>query len=704
VSPPSRRTAEGPQPRESGSGAEAAPRAARRGALHAASVAVFTIVVALALGLTIASTVSISEAKQRYLDQQVREVSSALQAAVAAIQQPLITSSRIASKDGVAAFRVSAQAEMPPFSSMSLWRVANGHAVLITVVVPPGGPPPALLDDPAAARRFIASVPASSELTVTALFGLKVRGLGYAERLSPSEGAYVVYGETSLPLNPFIGPEPAGSPFAGLDFALYFGRAQTLPTLMFSTVSLPPKGRSTSEVVPFASAVVTVLSVLLGRPPGALPPWVPFAICGAGLALALLAAALTERLVRRRESAETEASERGEERDTQRDIAQTLQHALLPEEHPTFPGVEMATRYVAGVTNLDVGGDWFDAIAVDEHHLFFTVGDVSGRGLGAATVMGSLRSAIRAYAVQGDAPAEVLRKLDGLVSVGRDGYFATVVCVLLDVAAGRATIASAGHTPALLVTDRGPSFVDAPPNTPVGVVGPRAPRSVEVQLPAGAMLLAYTDGLVERRDQSLDEGLESLRSAPVDWHGPVESILAGVVEHMVPGGAHDDVAILAVRRLADAADATDEEAAATWVLRARQAFTRDRDEVPAARAMVLEAVPEATGDVRDALALLASELATNASLHARTSFEVAVRCDDAARRVRVEVTDFAGGEPTPRTPTPAEPRGRGLRILAATASAWGVDQAPGEPGKTVWFELGLEGPDSQGPKTPSVTV
>lgn len=675
-----------------------ARREQRAGArrVHPTSVLVFTVGAALTLGLTIASVVSISSGNQRYLAQQARQVDSAVQATVTALQQPLIAAANVASNGTSASFRAYAETvtgEGNTFTSMSLWHVVARHATLEAVV----GSAPLLLKSPEGGSTFISSVPRSTQLTVLGIISGKVRTLGYAERLPRSTDGVVVYAESALPANPFIAPV-APSPFAGLDFALYFGRVTSARTLMLSTIALPPSGRSTEAVVPFGSAQVTVVSALVGRPAGVLPHWVPFAVAAAGLALAALAAAFAERLVRRREAAESVAEVRGAETETQRGIAQTLQHALLPEEHPTFPGVEMATRYVAGVEHLEVGGDWFDAIALDGHRLFLTVGDVSGRGLAAATVMGSLRHAIRAYAIQGDAPAEVLRKLSGLVNVGRDGCFATVICVLLDVTTGKVTVASAGHTPALVVDARGRRFVDAPPNTPVGVQGPRPPASIEFELAPEALLVAYTDGLVERRGQSLDDGLDALRDAAIDWDAPVADVLAGVVATMLPEGAGDDVAILAVRRLALTGAAAPD--GLTFVPRAKRTFGRDAVEVAAARTFAVDALPEASEDARAAVALLVSELATNATQHARTPFEVAVAVDESGRRVRVEIGDFAGGEPTPRSPGPSESRGRGLGILEATADTWGIESHDEAPGKTVWFELDL-GPSTAAPPSPA---
>ena len=143
----------------------------------------------------------------------------------------------------------------------------------------------------------------------------------------------------------------------------------------------------------------------------------------------------------------------------QRSIAQTLQHALLPERLPKIRGVETSARYEAGVEGVDIGGDWYDLIALDDHRLLLVVGDVSGRGVRAAATMASLRYAIHAYAAQNDPPATILTKLSKLVNVGATGQLATILCALIDVEAHELTVTSAGHLPPLLISDGTGTFI-----------------------------------------------------------------------------------------------------------------------------------------------------------------------------------------------------------------------------------------------------
>ena len=155
----------------------------------------------------------------------------------------------------------------------------------------------------------------------------------------------------------------------------------------------------------------------------------------------------------------------------QRSVADTLQHALLPQRLPDIPGVEIAVRYVAGASGVDIGGDWYDVVRLDDHRFVFIVGDVSGRGVRAATVMASLQFAGRAYAQEGYSPAMILERLSRSVDIERDDHFATVLCGLADVTARTMVLASAGHLPPLILSGGDARFVTAKPGPPVGIGG-----------------------------------------------------------------------------------------------------------------------------------------------------------------------------------------------------------------------------------------
>ena len=140
--------------------------------------------------------------------------------------------------------------------------------------------------------------------------------------------------------------------------------------------------------------------------------------------------------------------------------------------------METGARYEAGVEGVDIGGDWYDLIALDDHRLLLVVGDVSGRGVRAAATMASLRYAIHAYAAQNDPPATILTKLSKLVNVGRTGQLATILCALVDVKAHELTVTSAGHLPPLLISNGTGTFIKSAVGVPIGVKGtaPPTPR------------------------------------------------------------------------------------------------------------------------------------------------------------------------------------------------------------------------------------
>jgi serine phosphatase RsbU (regulator of sigma subunit) len=207
--------------------------------------------------------------------------------------------------------------------------------------------------------------------------------------------------------------------------------------------------------------------------------------------------------------------------------------------------LDLAVRYAPGAEGVDIGGDWYDVIVVDGGRVLFVVGDVSGRGLRAATVMASLRYAIHAYAAQGDDPATILTKLSQLVSVERDRHFATVLCGVVDVAEHRVTTVSAGHPSPLVVTPEGADFLTTPVGPPIGVTG--SPYvATDAHVPPGATLVGFTDGLYERRREHPDIGLGRLREASRGFDS-LDDLLDGLLEKMAAGGGADDTAILGIR-------------------------------------------------------------------------------------------------------------------------------------------------------------
>jgi anti-sigma regulatory factor (Ser/Thr protein kinase) len=230
-------------------------------------------------------------------------------------------------------------------------------------------------------------------------------------------------------------------------------------------------------------------------------------------------------------------------------VAETLQRSLLPERLPELPGLGISARYVAGSADAQVGGDWYDVIALRDGHAGIAIGDVVGHGLDAAARMARLQNALRAYALEGLRPSLLLERMNGFAREVAGGPMATLLYGVVDPDEGRLRLATAGHPPVLVIGPAGEAyFAEGPAGSPLGVVPFPAYEESTIPLVPGATVLLYTDGLVERPDTSLDEGLEWLRefAAGVPAH-PDELCGALLQARFRDEPPRDDVALLAVR-------------------------------------------------------------------------------------------------------------------------------------------------------------
>jgi anti-sigma regulatory factor (Ser/Thr protein kinase) len=236
--------------------------------------------------------------------------------------------------------------------------------------------------------------------------------------------------------------------------------------------------------------------------------------------------------------------------EAERQAAETLQRSLLPEQLPDVPGAELASRYVPGAGDVEVGGDWYDVIPLARGRVGLAMGDVVSRGVRAASVMGQLRNALRAYALDGSPPNVVLERLHGVVRTLERREMATLAYMVLDPSSLSYTLASAGHPPPLVLTTDGEvSLIEEGRGPPLGAVADAAYTETSGVLAPGSTLLLYTDGLVERRDMWLDEGIarltvEAVAAAGSEPHELLERLLGALVPE---GGGEDDVAALALR-------------------------------------------------------------------------------------------------------------------------------------------------------------
>jgi phosphoserine phosphatase RsbU/P len=227
--------------------------------------------------------------------------------------------------------------------------------------------------------------------------------------------------------------------------------------------------------------------------------------------------------------------------------ATLLERSLQPGRLPRLPGVQLAARYVTGENRL-VGGDWYDAFTVPSGQLWLIVGDVAGHGLNAAVVMGRVKSALRAYALECQSPQDALERTDRKVQHFEIGSLITVVCIVASPPYDRFDICSAGHPPPVLAAPgQDAEFVDIRPGPPLGAVRDLARTARSIEVPDGATLVLYTDGLVEDPNEPIDAGLRKLRSA-VRTDDP--AIVCYTVMHHLIGNRPptDDITVLAMRR------------------------------------------------------------------------------------------------------------------------------------------------------------
>ncbi|MEY2420613.1 MAG: hypothetical protein QOI95_680 [Acidimicrobiaceae bacterium] len=232
--------------------------------------------------------------------------------------------------------------------------------------------------------------------------------------------------------------------------------------------------------------------------------------------------------------------------ETERSAALALQHSLLPGRLPVVPGIEFAARYVPGEAE-GVGGDWYDVFTLGSGSLCVVMGDVVGRGLRAAVVMGRLRSTLRAYAITTDDPAEILAMVDKKLQHFEPSEMATALLMVLDVNRDVFRISAAGHpAPVVAYPDGSTSLLEFDVDPPLGARTPRRRRTTEIPMQRGSVVCLYTDGLIERRGVPLDDRLEMLCVAVrVE---PAEDVCASVMKALV--GAEppvDDIALLCVR-------------------------------------------------------------------------------------------------------------------------------------------------------------
>ncbi len=361
-----------------------------------------------------------------------------------------------------------------------------------------------------------------------------------------------------------------------------------------------------------------------------------------------------------------------------------LQRSLLPPGNPAASGLEIARRYLPSNNNTEVGGDWFDVIPLPGSRTALVIGDVMGRGLRAAVAMGQLRTAVRTLAMLDLEPEEVLSALDEIArGLGNDEdpdrsnaevYLATCVYAVYDAVKQRCTFANAGHLPpVLLAPGQSARTITVPPGLPLGVGGEPF-EEVTVDLPEGAVLALYTDGLVESRKHQLDEGIDAFRAALEAGSERIEELCDQVLDELNPHHGEDDIALLMAK-----VKGLPKGSVGDWRLPSEPTSVAKARE--AACGWLLE---RGLDELVDTSELLVSELVTNALRHGRGEIRLRLLRD---KTMVCEVWDDAYAQPRQRRAQETDEGGRGLQLVSLLAERWGSRRTP--KGKIVWFELAL---------------
>ncbi|MFD8091845.1 SpoIIE family protein phosphatase [Streptomyces malaysiensis] len=362
-------------------------------------------------------------------------------------------------------------------------------------------------------------------------------------------------------------------------------------------------------------------------------------------------------------------------------IADELQRTMLPDSLPQPTGVRLASRYLPAAETARVGGDWYDAIPLPGNRVALVVGDVMGHSMTSAAIMGQLRTTAQTLAGLDLPPQEVLHHLDEQAQRLGTDRMATCLYAVYDPVAHRIVVANAGHPPPLLLHRGGRAEVlRVPPGAPIGVGGVDF-EAVELDAPAGATLMLYTDGLVESRMRDVWTGIEQLRerlTATARLTGPnpppLEPLCDEVLDMLGPGDRDDDVALLAARFEGIAPSDV-----AYWFLDPK-AQTAGQARRLARRALARWDLD----DLTDAVELLVSEVVTNAVRYAERPITLRLLRTDV---LRCEVGDDVPQLPRLRQARPSDEGGRGLYLVNRMARRWGATRL--STGKVVWFELAM---------------
>lgn len=366
-----------------------------------------------------------------------------------------------------------------------------------------------------------------------------------------------------------------------------------------------------------------------------------------------------------------------------------LQRSLLPRRLPPLPGGIAVARYLPARRGLQVGGDWYDVIALSERKVALVIGDVQGHSAGAATIMGQMRTAVRAYAVEGHPPDVVVSHANRLLVGMETDLFATCCYVELDLEEGNALFVRAGHlSPLLRHPDGGTEEIAVEGGLPLGVLEDAEFPLTAVALTPGTVLALVTDGLVESAELDVDEGMrivrEALAAADPSDPGRMADDLLGEA-----GRREDDVALLLLRY----------DGMRVRPVRSGWVVWRLPDAVMHARRFSARTLRSwDIVDEADTVLLVVSELVTNALVHTQGALRLDLTL--AADRLRVTVSDSSPRAPAKPVVVDWESTGgRGLFLVEALSAAWG--SVPVGGGKQVWSEIVVSRQEQEADRAPA---
>ncbi|MFF3773301.1 SpoIIE family protein phosphatase [Streptomyces sp. NPDC002232] len=369
------------------------------------------------------------------------------------------------------------------------------------------------------------------------------------------------------------------------------------------------------------------------------------------------------------------------------DLAEGLQQAMLPRRIPEVPGAQTAVRYRSARLGRDIGGDWYDVIALPGGRVGAVIGDVQGHDTHAAAVMGQLRIVLRAYAAEGHPPATVMARASVFLHELDTERFATCTYAEVDLATGVVQVVRAGHVdPMVRDVDGRCRRLPVEGGLPLGLSAEFGRLDYQVttlELDPGQTLMLYTDGLVEKPGADLDEGLQWLSSLVRRGPADLQQLADHLCDVVADRGGEDDVAILLLRRHGS----YHPQGTGRFQQHVAQ---NDPEALSSARHMIRAAVRAwGAGERADEIELVADELMTNALMHTDGGAIVTLRMlTGPPRRLRVEVEDRSSALPRRREAGEAGVSGRGLLLVDGLSDTWGVESRGG--GKCVWCEFAME--------------